>query len=339
MSPRVSVLIPARNAAHTVSRTLASVRRQTFTDWECVVVDDGSTDATAEVVRRYASLDARFRLLRREPRAPKDGGIVKALNYGLSACRGEFIARLDADDTAARERLALQCAALEREPEWAAVGSHVRLFPRAALAPKRLDYERWLNSLDTPDSVRRDAFVECPLAHPTLFIRSETLREFAYRAVSWPEDYDLVLRLLAAGQKLGVVPQPLVNWRDSPARLSRTAPEYGLDRFVSCKAEFLAAGFLAGARDYILWGYGSTGRTLAKALGAFGLWPTQIVELHPGRLGQRILGALVIPPRALLQVPRRKVVVSVAGASARALIRAELAAMQFDELEAYVCAA
>jgi Glycosyltransferase like family 2 len=139
---------------------------------------------------------------------------VAALQAGIAACRAPLVARFDADDLMARRRLELQQRALTQAPELAAVGCHVRLFPRAHLREGRLGYERWLGSIRTPEDLAREAFVECPIAHPSMMIRREALSEFGYRELGWPEDYDLVLRLLSAGRKLAVVPTRLLHWRD-----------------------------------------------------------------------------------------------------------------------------
>ncbi|UCE87193.1 MAG: glycosyltransferase family 2 protein, partial [Deltaproteobacteria bacterium] len=320
--PRVSVLLPAWNAEATLPAALMSVMRQTETRWECIVVDDGSRDTTLDIARRFAARDARIRVLELPHR-----GLVPALRAGLEACRGRTVARMDADDLMHRERLRAQLAWLRAHPDLGAVGCHVRLFPRARLREGLREYERWLNAIDSPERVRREAFVECPVAHPTLAIRRALLETFGYRDRGWPEDYDLVLRLLGAGHAIGVVPRRLVAWRDRAERLSRTSDRYAIERFTACKAEFLAAGFLAGSERYVLWGYGGTGKALRRALLAHGRRPAHIVELHPGRLGERIHGAPVIPPHELTRVTRRPVVVSVAGETARSEIRAELAAM------------
>jgi len=103
------------------------------------------------------------------------------------------------------------------------VGCRVRLFPRERLREGRRAYERWLNHAIEPAAIRREAFVECPIAHPTLMIRREVLAAHRYRAMGWPEDYDLLLRLLADGRELAVHPRRLLGWRDSPGRLSRAA--------------------------------------------------------------------------------------------------------------------
>jgi glycosyltransferase involved in cell wall biosynthesis len=333
----ISVLIPAYDAAATLPNALRSVQRQSECDWECLVVDDGSNDDTAAVAEEFAARDARFRCVRL-PRS----GIVAALNAGAERCRAEFVARMDADDLMARRRLELQRAALERQPELSGVGCHVRFFPRRGMSDGLRKYERWLGAIRNAREVRSEAFVECPLAHPTLMLRRQALLSAPYRDSPWPEDYDLVLRLLEQGSELGVVPQRLLHWRDGAGRLSRSSARYSLAAFVECKAEYLARGFLSGVERYVLWGFGDTGKALAEALARRGKRPSAIVELHPGRLGQLIRGVRVVPPEALVarpREPREPLVVSVAGAVPRGEIRAALAKMGFAELRDFVCAA
>lgn len=332
--PIVSVLLPAHDAARTLPAALASLRRQTEPRWECVLVDDGSRDATPAVAGAAARADARIRVV-----STAHGGIVAALGAGLAACRAPLVARMDADDVMHRDRLALQTAALGADPTLAGVGCHVRFFPRRGMTDGLRDYERWLRSIDDPRRVREDAFVECPIAHPTLVLRREALAAMPYRDVGWPEDYDLVLRLLAAGHRLGVVPRRLLAWRDGPARLTRTHPAYAQERIVACKAAFLADGFLAGGDRYVLWGHGGTGRALRRALATHGKRPSHVVEVHPGRLRNRIAGAPVIAPDALASLPRGRLVASVAGAGPRRLIREFLATLGWRELDDFVVAA
>jgi glycosyltransferase involved in cell wall biosynthesis len=326
--------MPAFDAEATLPASLRSVQRQTETRWECVVVDDGSGDGTLARARAFAARDPRFRVV-----AAPHRGLVAALNLGIGACRAPLVARMDADDVMHRDRLAAQLAALDAAPGIAGVGCHVRLFPRGGLGPGLRAYERWLASVDSPARVRAEAFVECPLAHPTLVVRRPILAALGYRDAGWPEDYDLVLRLLAAGHELGVVPRRLVGWRQRPDQLSRTHPRYAIERFAVCKAAFLAHGFLAGGDTYVLWGYGGTGRALRRALLAHGKRPSLVVEMHPGRLGQRIHGAPVIAVDELLRRPEGPIVASVAGAEARGRIRDALAGIGLRETHDFVCAA
>jgi cellulose synthase/poly-beta-1,6-N-acetylglucosamine synthase-like glycosyltransferase len=333
--PLVSVLLPAFNAERTLAACLRSVERQSERSWECIVVDDGSSDGTLACARAFATRDRRFVATT----LGSHRGLVAALNHGLGLCRGRFVARMDSDDVMHRARLANQVRALVVSPELAAVGSHVRFFPRGALREGLRAYEAWLNGIDSPQRVREDAFVECPIAHPTLMIHRDLLAKLRYRDRGWPEDYDLVLRLLARGHAIGVVPERLLSWRAGPERLSMRSPTYGVDRFTACKAAFLASGFLARSHSYVLWGYGHTGRALRRALLAQGKEPSHVVELHPGRLGNTIHGAPVVSPEVLGRIPRRPVVVSVAGVRARTEIRAALARLGFVESRDFVCAA
>ena len=330
-SPRASVLLPVRDAAPTLEAALRSVARQRDVSFECVVVDDGSRDASPAIAESFARRDGRFRVLRRERE-----GLVPALNAGLGHCRGAYVARMDADDWMHRDRLRLQAALLEGSPELAGVGCHVRLFPRSALRDGMRRYESWLNGIRDDHDVAREVFVECPLAHPTLLLRTGLLHDLGYRDAGWPEDYDLVLRALAAGHRLGVVTRRLLGWRDRPERLSRLGAPYRAERFVACKAHFLAGGFLSQEPHYVLWGYGGTGRALRRALLSHGRQPSHVVEVHPGRLGQRIHGAPVVPPEALDSLRPRRIVVAVSGAGARAEIREALTSMRFRELRDFV---
>jgi hypothetical protein len=333
-APRVSILLPVFDAAAWLPTCLRSIARQSLTDFECVVVDDGSRDASPALARSTAASDARFRVIE----APH-AGVVAALECGLAQCRAALVARMDADDWMHRERLTAQVAALDADPSLAAVGCGVRLFPRRGLGEGMRAYERWLAGIRSPEDVAREAFVECPVAHPALLMRTALLRELGYRDCGWPEDYDLLLRLLARGERVGVVPRRLLGWRQHEGRLSRTHPAYTQQRFTACKAAFLAEGLLASRRSYVLWGYGGTGRALRRALAEHGRSPSAIVELHPGRLGNRIHGAPVIPPGELAQRPREPLLVSVAGEGPRSLIRAELSRLGYRETVDYVCAA
>ena len=169
-------------------------------------------------------------------------------------------------------------------------------------------------------------------------IRREVIEQLGYRDAGWPEDYDLVLRLLEAGHRIGAVERRLLAWRHGPDRLSQNDPRYSIERFTECKAAFIARGPLNNTDRYVLWGYGGTGRTLCRALAAHGKRPSHIVELHPGRLGNVIQGAPVISPDRLAapECRARLIIVSVAGDTARAEIRAALGALGISN---YVCAA
>jgi glycosyltransferase involved in cell wall biosynthesis len=333
-NPKISVLLPVWNAGSTLQSCLRSVQRQTETDFECIVINDGSTDDSLAIARSFASRDPRFQIFD-EPHA----GLIPSLEKGVEHCGAEIIARMDADDWMHRDRLRLQSAALDAHPELDAVGCFVRIFPRQGLLDGRRAYERWLHSMRNPETIWRERFVECPVAHPSLMIRKQALVAHPYRDRGWPEDYDLLLRLLRKGPKIGMVEQRLVGWRDHPQRLSRTHENYELDRFTACRAWHLSRDFLEGCPRYVLWGHGRTGRALRRALTVHGHQPELIVDVHPRRIGQRIHGAEVISPEALSQHEVGRLVASVAGPGPRKEIRAALDSMGFREGSDYIFAA
>ncbi|MDH3784128.1 MAG: glycosyltransferase family 2 protein, partial [Acidobacteriota bacterium] len=195
----VSVLLPVRDAESTISACVRSMQRQRLESFECVLVDDGSTDRSVAVYRAAAGDDPRFRIV-----GGTGEGIVPALNLGLEHCRGTFVARMDGDDVMHRDRLAAQHVAAERSDRPLLLGCHTRLFPRDDnLGSGIRQYEKWLNSLLDGTDVQRDRFVECPLPHPTWFVRRSRMMEIGYQDVDWPEDYDFLLRHLAAGGEIG----------------------------------------------------------------------------------------------------------------------------------------
>jgi len=196
-----------------------------------------------------------------------------------------------------------------------------------------------LNGIDSVARVRAEAFVECPVVHPTLMLRRAPLVALGYRDAGWPEDYDLVLRALGRGLDIGVVPRRLLAWRDGPGRLSRTGAAYARPRFAAIKAAFLAEQFLAASERYVLWGYGGTGRALRRALLAHGKRASHVVEVHPGRLGNTIHGAPVVAPEVLPSLAPVPIVVSVARTVPRNRIREAMIAMGFQETRDFVCAA
>lgn len=348
-TPDVSILLPIYNSEPTLDTCLRSIVRQSLASWECIVVSDGSLDGSSALARRFARSDPRFRLIE----IPHQG-LVPALRRGLLECRAPYVARMDSDDWMHRDRLQAQLQTLAANRELAAVGCHVRIFPRVGprvrreralpgeegnIRTGRLGYEAWLNQIQSAEDVAHEAYVECPIAHPTLFIRRALLERFGYRDCDWPEDYDLVLRMLGAGERIGVVPRRLLGWRDDPDRLSRTSPRYSLERFVACKAAHLVETLLAEHAEYILIGYGGTARRLRIALAKHDRNPSHIIDLHPGRIGQRIHGAPVHHPDDLKALPRHPIVASVAGAGPRGEIRSLLRAMELEEGRDFVCAA
>ena len=320
----ISVLLPARNAAATLPEALRGVLAQDGAPpFEVICVDDGSTDDTPEVLARFARADDRVRSLRGEGR-----GLVAALQLGLGHCRGELIARMDADDQVHPDRLRLQAGMLAGDPKLGAVGSLVRCFP-GPLTPGLARLESWLDSVVTAEECARARFIEAPLVHPSTTFRRAALEAVGgWRDAGWAEDWDLLLRLAEAGWTMAKVPEVLLFWRDSGERLTRTGDAYRPERMVRLRAHHLARGPLRG-RPFDVWGAGPTGKRLARALEEHGLRPRRFLDVDGNKHIAR--GTRVAPLDELGQPDGSLLLCAVGAAGAREEIRAGLLPCGFAE--------
>jgi glycosyltransferase involved in cell wall biosynthesis len=327
-TPAVSVLLPVRDAAGTLGACLDSLATQSLDDHEVVAVDDHSADGSRALLAEAARRDPRVRVL------DNPGlGLVDALNAAAAASRAPLLARMDADDVCHADRLRAQRARLDAEPALAVLGTRVRLVGEHPANQGMRDYVEWLNGLVDHDDIVRDLFVESPLAHPTVMMRAQALRGLGgYRAFDGPEDYDLWLRAHAASLRFAKLPEVLLDWRDAPARLSRTDPRYGADRFRAVKLAALERGALAPGRPVIVWGAGPVGKGWARALRARGHHVAAFVEVHPRRIGARIQEAAVLPLASAASIPGALHLAAVGQPGARAEIRRHAKALGLREM-------
>jgi len=194
-----------------VATALASILRQTLTDFECVVIDDGSSDNTPALLEHAASQDRRLRLVRQP-----GSGLVAALNLGCSLARAPLIARMDADDVALPDRLERQLERLSRQPSLVVLGA-AALFVDAQDRPLPAD-----PTLTGPLALSRAlARGDCPLIHPTVVMRRAAFEAAGgYRAcIAHAEDYDLWLRLAERGD-LDNLAEPVLRYRRHPQQVS-----------------------------------------------------------------------------------------------------------------------
>lgn len=323
--PRVSVLLPAWNAAGSLAAALDSLLAQTLTDFEIVAVDDGSTDGTPDILREYAARDARIKPLRLA-----HGGIARALNEGLACARGEYVARMDADDLCVPERLERQAALLEARADLGLVSCLVR-YGGERIGAGYAAYVDWINSLVGHEDISLHRFAESPLAHPSVMFRRELVERLdGYREGPFPEDYDLWLRWLAAGVRMEKAPEALLTWSDPPGRLSRIHDNYSVEAFYRLKTGYLALWLReAGLREVVVWGAGRVTRRRAGLLLDHGVDIRAWVDIDPAKIGQVYDGRPVWPPEALPRPGECFVLSYVASRGARELIRARLESMGF----------
>ncbi len=211
--PLVTIGLPVRDAESTLPEALASIRGQSFRDWELLVVDDGSADNSRELVAEFSGEDDRVRLI-------ADGeqrGLPARLNQLLDLARGELFARMDADDVAYPARLERQVEFLAEHPEVDLVGCSMLVFGEGGAARG----ER-LAPPSHEEIVSRPRASFFPLFHPTWIGGTEWFRRYAYRpAARRCEDQDLLLRAYRRST-LANLPDILLGYREDRVRLRPT---------------------------------------------------------------------------------------------------------------------
>lgn len=247
---KVTVLLAVHNGGRLLPLAIADVLAQTFVDFELLVVDDASTDETPRVLRRYD--DTRLRVIKNDHNV----GQVPSLNRGLREARGEYVARLDADDRMLPTRIEKQVAVLDADPRIALVGTWIDVVDEAGRLWSKIrgnirSYVDLLVAILTDDY---------PFGHPSLMYRRDVILEIGgYDPTLAPaEDKDLYRRLALSRRDVRVVREPLVRYRRHPAQLSQVQAEHqltvdraGQERFLG---ELVGAGHAAQLRRLLAEG-------------------------------------------------------------------------------------
>ena len=209
--PRVSVLLPVFNAERYVGDAVRSILAQTFTDFELIVIDDGSSDASPRILANIARGDARVRL-----RVRPNRGNIATLNESIDMAQGEYFARMDHDDIAFPQRFARQVEFLDAHPEVVAAGSRALFIDDEGLPLMEVmhhySHEQIERALMTP---------ELGIIHPSVMMRAWACRAIGgYRAeYLHAEDLDFFLRMSEVG-RLENIAEPLLQYRTHASSVS-----------------------------------------------------------------------------------------------------------------------
>lgn len=228
-TPTVSVVMSVFNGERFLREAVGSILNQSFSDFEFIIVDDGSTDESGRLLKSYQNEDARVKVCHRE-----HAGLIESLNYGCGIAQGKYIARMDADDIAGKDRLKMQVDFLDAHPEIGVVGGAVEWIDPTG---KSLG----VRSYPSGDSEIRSTLLEgCALWHPTVLFRREVFGwAGGYRSVAVDaEDYDLWLRVADRFQfaNVGTV---VLKYRIHPSQVSarKTAQQTLSILAAQCAAE------------------------------------------------------------------------------------------------------
>ena len=305
--PLISVVIPVFNAEATIEKAVYSLGHIQEMNIEVVIVDDGSTDSTQTVLESLqSSIDSsRLRILKRPNR-----GVAEAANFGVQAARGDWIARMDADDWSSPHRLRRQLEfGLQHNLD--VVSCLVKIVSLEGHPVLSLqEYENWLNSCVSPEDILAMRFVELPIPNPTILARREVF-EMGYRQGNFPEDYDLWLRVMAAGYRVGKVPRTLYWWTDHPNRVTRNQSIYTKAAFINAKKAHLPEGPLKGVAQCDFWGAGLEGKPWIRWFQSQGIAIRNIIEVNPRKIGHDIHGVPVIEPERISTKPQLPLFIAV----------------------------
>ena len=296
--------MPVRNEASLLPGCLKDILFQTLTEIELVIVDDGSTDKTAEVLKEASKRDHRIRVINTNP-----NGIISALNTGLAECNGQYIARMDADDRMDKTRLEKQLKLMKSNPELELSGCRIGGFTNSGMISQSIEkYQSWSNSLISHQQIEYDLFAECPIAHPTFFATRQLFNKLGgYSINPWAEDYDFILRAYKAGAKLAKHPEKLVQKYHASGRLSRVEAIYKRPAMFEAKAHYmLEFGLLKNRLGVLIAGSGPTGRQVAESFEKRGVKILGYVDNRPGPPDRKVKsrpawGFRDLPPAEFLE--------------------------------------
>jgi len=292
MSNPVSILLPVRNAETTLEECLRSIAAQSLRDFELLIVDDHSNDRSRQIATDYCSAHRRWRVIGNRGR-----GLVAALNHGIAATRSELIARMDADDLMSPQRLARQADHMTTNSYITVLGSCVSKFPE--ITDGYREYLTWQNQCCSAADIDSEIFVESPFAHPSVMFRRQRIIDAGgYRHGDFPEDYELWLRLHGCGLHLEKLPDVLLQWRDSPQRLSRSNSRYRREAFDELRAVYLSRDprLTGHADDFVIWGAGRRTRQRCARLLDKGFRPQAWIDIDPRKIGNHLDGVPVVAP-------------------------------------------
>jgi glycosyltransferase involved in cell wall biosynthesis len=229
-SPFISVILPVYNGSRYLNESINCILRQRYTNFELIIIDDGSTDDSASIIAAYT--DPRIRFYSQE-----NQGLSSALNQGLSLANGIYIARQDQDDVSLPDRFARQVAFLEANPDYGMVGTWAAIWEETKLTDR-------LHRHDTDNlQLKFDLLFDNPFVHSSMMIRKDVFNTVGVYCTDKnrqpPEDYELWSRI-AREYRIANIPEVLHIYREMPKSMSRSGDNPFLKHLLKINAENLA---------------------------------------------------------------------------------------------------
>ena len=226
-NPVISVLLPVYNCSEYINESVQSILKQTFSDFEILIIDDCSTDGTYEILQTFT--DPRIKLFSKSI----NSGYTNSLNMAIKIAKGEYIARMDGDDICLPERFEKQIDFLKKNNDYILCGSWFRIFGKGNV--------RIVKNPGTDEEIKLALLDYCSIAHPTVMIRKSVFQKnnIYYDIEMEPaEDFDLWVRLSQFG-KFANLPEVYLNYREHEKQISNTEFELQLNNANKCRIKML----------------------------------------------------------------------------------------------------
>ncbi len=294
--PEISVILPFFNAETTLKRSINSILKQGFIDFELILINNNSTDNSFEIAKELTQCDNRIRLLTEEKQ-----GVVFATQTGFDNSNAYFIARADADDVWHPDKLMFQYNFLKKNPNIDVVSCRVN-FIGDKKNDGMLTYVSDTNQFLTHDEIALNRFSELQVINPTIMFRKEVgLRYGLYEDGDFPEDYELFLRWIEKGVKYHKLSEYLLDWYDSDTRLTRTDKRYSFEAFYKVKSPFLVRYLEENNpffHDVVVWGAGKRTKRRTKDIKKLGINIQYFIDVDDKKInGKEVISYKNIPNR------------------------------------------
>lgn len=257
----LSVIMPVYNAEQYLDESIESILNQTYSQFEFIIINDGSNDSSLSKIEKYKRVDNRIKIITRENK-----GLVYSLNEGIKAAQGKYIARMDADDISEINRFEAQLSFLKENKDVDILGTYIQVIGDKSSAES---IENWFNQTWKMNKALERSIEGCIIAHPTVLMKKKVVDNLGGYRNKYPkfEDDDLWIRALKNGYKIVNLDKKLLQYRvHSESKSNIDSKDY--EKFLNEKIFFKLEHFFKGKKEnkIFIWGCGRGGRITKECL-------------------------------------------------------------------------
>ncbi|WP_434290090.1 glycosyltransferase [Clostridium botulinum] len=254
-SIKISVVMPVYNSEKYLNQSIESILTQTYKNFEFIIINDGSTDTSLNIIKKYANADRRIKVISRENK-----GLVYSLNEGLSVSKGEYIARMDADDISLNKRFEKQVNILDKYPSIDILGGNVEVFGNIDDEYK-YNYSKMFNGFNDINKNKEDLFDGYTICHPTVMIRKKALQDlkgynFKYK---YSEDIELWFRAIRNNFSILKIEDVILKYRLHENSKSYIEKKLAAQDTFKARLEYINENLKNQCINYLIWGCGNGG--------------------------------------------------------------------------------